>query len=554
MIGQRAELVASRSAWRRRESRLRACPDRRARRRRDAVCADGLRRRGVAHRRSGADDEDAGARIRARELGSGRPSRGPHACRGMGDPVIRKPPSRMPDVRRKRRRSAELARLEGAREWDAPWRKWGPYLSERQWGTVREDYSQNGEAWEYFPHDHARSRAYHWGEDGLAGFCDVKQRLCFAVALWNGKDPILKERLFGLSNAEGNHGEDVKEYVLLSRFHADPLVHEVAVQVPPGRLPVRRPREDERAADAQGLRVRARRHRRLRRRPLLRRLRRIRQVVSGGMLHPDHRCEPGPRDRDDPPAAHAVVPQHVVLVARPGETAPGGGERISGASVVDGFAPGARRSMALLRRSAAAAVHRERHEYRAALRHAQREPLRQGRLSRVRRAREDRRRQPGGGRHQGRRPLPPRGRRRPVGGGPALPHRCAAGEPSVRGLRQNVRRQAPRGGRVLPIPHAGVRQQGRRARHATGLRGPVLDEAVLLLRRQHVAPRARRAIRSTRRRRSRSGTASGSTCSTTTSSRCRTSGSTRGMPPGISPFTRSRWRASTRTSPSISST
>ena len=90
--------------------------------------------------------------------------------------------------------------------------KGGPYLSERQWGTVREDYSADGDAWNYFPHDHARSRAYHWGEDGLAGFCDVKQRLCFALALWNGADPILKERLFGLTNGEGNHGEDVKEY------------------------------------------------------------------------------------------------------------------------------------------------------------------------------------------------------------------------------------------------------------------------------------------------------------------------------------------------------
>ena len=93
-----------------------------------------------------------------------------------------------------------------------PWRKWGPYLSERQWGTVREDYSQDGNAWDYFTHDQARSRAYHWGEDGLAGISDDKQLLCFSVALWNGKDPILKERLFGLTNSEGNHGEDVKEY------------------------------------------------------------------------------------------------------------------------------------------------------------------------------------------------------------------------------------------------------------------------------------------------------------------------------------------------------
>jgi hypothetical protein len=92
-----------------------------------------------------------------------------------------------------------------------PWRKWGPYVSERQWGTVREDYSDSGDAWNYLPHEHARSRAYRWGEDGIGGFCDAKQHLCLAVALWNGKDPILKERMFGLSNREGNHGEDVKE-------------------------------------------------------------------------------------------------------------------------------------------------------------------------------------------------------------------------------------------------------------------------------------------------------------------------------------------------------
>ncbi len=109
-------------------------------------------------------------------------------------------------------RSIEAQRLTAAREMREPWRKWGPYLSERQWGTVREDYSESGDAWNFFTHDQARSRAYRWGEDGLAGFSDENQRLCFALALWNGKDPILKERLFGLTNSEGNHGEDVKEY------------------------------------------------------------------------------------------------------------------------------------------------------------------------------------------------------------------------------------------------------------------------------------------------------------------------------------------------------
>jgi hypothetical protein len=107
---------------------------------------------------------------------------------------------------------SENERLRQSSQGLAPWKKWGPYLSERQWGTVREDYSADGSAWDYFSHDQARSRAYHWGEDGLAGISDDKQKLCFAVALWNGADPILKERLFGLTNSEGNHGEDVKEY------------------------------------------------------------------------------------------------------------------------------------------------------------------------------------------------------------------------------------------------------------------------------------------------------------------------------------------------------
>jgi hypothetical protein len=108
--------------------------------------------------------------------------------------------------------TAEHERLDEARSQNVPWRKWGPYLSERQWGTVREDYSADGSAWEYFSHDQARSRAYHWGEDGIAGISDDRQRLCFALTLWNGRDPILKERMFGLTNGEGNHGEDVKEY------------------------------------------------------------------------------------------------------------------------------------------------------------------------------------------------------------------------------------------------------------------------------------------------------------------------------------------------------
>jgi hypothetical protein len=108
--------------------------------------------------------------------------------------------------------NAERLRLAEAHEKTKPWYLWGPYLTERQWGTVREDYSPFGSAWDFFPHDHARSRTYRWGEDGLLGICDEQCRLCFSLSLWNEADPILKERPFGLSGPEGNHGEDVKEY------------------------------------------------------------------------------------------------------------------------------------------------------------------------------------------------------------------------------------------------------------------------------------------------------------------------------------------------------
>ena len=110
-----------------------------------------------------------------------------------------------------KKKSAENIRLEQNYSGKKKWLEWGPYLSERQWGTVREDYSPNGSAWDYFPHDHARSRVYRWGEDGISGISDKHCAVSFSVAMWNGKDPILKERLFGLTGTEGNHGEDCKE-------------------------------------------------------------------------------------------------------------------------------------------------------------------------------------------------------------------------------------------------------------------------------------------------------------------------------------------------------
>ena len=147
-------------------------------------------------------------------------------------------------------KTTETIRLEEAREGKAPWKKWGPYLSERQWGTVREDYSWGGDAWDYFTHDQARSRTYRWGEDGIAGLSDDKQRLCFALALWNGQDPILKERLFGLTNSRGQPRRGRQRILFLPRQHADPLLHEVPLQVSPGGLPVRRPGGDEPATQS----------------------------------------------------------------------------------------------------------------------------------------------------------------------------------------------------------------------------------------------------------------------------------------------------------------
>ena len=210
--------------------------------------------------------------------------------------------------------SSEGKRLQEARD-GVPWRAWGPYLSERQWGTVREDYSDDGDAWSYFSHDQARSRAYHWGEDGLAGISDEKQHLCLALALWNGRDPIIKERLFGLTNAEGNHGEDVKEYY----FYVDNLpTHSYQrwlYKYPHAEFPYDDLVDDERAQVPARHGVRAPRHRRLRRGQVLRRRGRARQGRARRHPLPHHGAQPVDRDRVVAPAADAVVPQHVVVGA-----------------------------------------------------------------------------------------------------------------------------------------------------------------------------------------------------------------------------------------------
>ena len=176
-----------------------------------------------------------------------------------------------------RARTAGFGRLELGLRQAGDWYLWGPYLSERQWGTVREDYSADGEAWSYLPHDHARSRAYRWGEDGLAGFSDVEQRLCLGLALWNGRDPILKERIFGLTGDEGNHGEDAKEYWWYLDARAEPRLEPVALPLPARAFPYERLRRGERAARAAGPGVRAVGHRGVRRGPLLGRRGRLRE-------------------------------------------------------------------------------------------------------------------------------------------------------------------------------------------------------------------------------------------------------------------------------------
>jgi hypothetical protein len=141
---------------------------------------------------------------------------------------------------------AEEQRLAESQKRTVHWKRWGPYISERQWGTVREDYSANGSAWEYFPHDHARSRAYRWGEDGLGGLCDRHQEICFALALWNRRDPILKERLFGLTGNEGNHAEDVKEYYFYLDATPTHSYQKMLYKYPQGEFPYTRLVEENR--------------------------------------------------------------------------------------------------------------------------------------------------------------------------------------------------------------------------------------------------------------------------------------------------------------------
>ena len=278
------------------------------------------------------------------------------------------------------------------RERTAHWRRWGPYLADRQWGTVREDYSPHGDAWDSFPHDHARSRVYRWGEDGILGISDNHQRLCFALALWNERDPILKERYFGLTGSEGNHGEDVKEYYFYLDSTPTHSYMRGLYKYPQAEFPYARLVEENR--------------RRGRRDPEFELLdtgvfdeSRYFDVVveyakadTGRHPDPDHGHQPRPRAGAAAPAADALVPEHVVWdvgAERPRlsrEAGLGRGRDRRRASGDGGSLP------APLRGRARAAVHRERVECRTALGRRQSVAVREGRLSRAHRPRQRRRR------------------------------------------------------------------------------------------------------------------------------------------------------------------
>ena len=238
-------------------------------------------------------------------------------------------------------RVAGFGRLEDGLRQASDWYLWGPYVSERQWGTVREDYSADGEAWDYLPHDHARSRAYRWGEDGLAGFCDIEQRLCLGLALWNGRDPILKERLFGLTGAEGNHGEDVKEYWWYLDALPSHAWNRWRYHYPQAAFPYEDLDGGERPAGQARPGVRAARHRRVRRGPLLdHRGPTTPRPIPTDLLMAITRDQRRAGRRHPARAADRVVPQHLVLGRR---TRPSRSSQAAGGDVGPDRAPVPRR-------------------------------------------------------------------------------------------------------------------------------------------------------------------------------------------------------------------
>ena len=457
-----------------------------------------------------------------------------------------------------RTRVESFGQLEDGLRQASDWYLWGPYLSERQWGTVREDYSADGDAWSYLPHDHARSRAYRWGEDGMAGFCDVEQRLCLALALWNGRDPILKERMFGLTGAQANHGEDVKEYWWYLDAVPSHAWNRWRYHYPQAGVPVRRPHRRERATGQARRRVRVARHRCVRRRPLLDRRGRLRQGRSDRSRDDRAGHERRSGGRDAARATDGVVPEHVGVGrrrARSGAAWPARRCHRHRASL-----PRRPRAVGRARPGRLGAdrpVLRERDERPAALRVDIENAVPEGRDQRPRRRRA-RHGQPGPARHQGGAlvPAPCRPGCHSRGAAPAAAGGIRAGEPAT-ALGVDARRDPGASRRqeadefYSELAPAGT-LRGRGPSDAPGLRGHAVEQAAVLLRRPDAGSMATRRSRPRRRIDATGETAAGRTSRRSTSCRCPTSGSTRGSRRGTWASTASLWPTSTRRSPSTS--
>ena len=445
--------------------------------------------------------------------------------------------------------TAEHTRLEEAREQKTPWKKWGPYLSERQWGTVREDYSEGGDAWNYFSHDQARSRAYRWGEDGLAGISDDQQRLCFALALWNGKDPILKERLFGLTNSESNHGEDVKEYYFYLDSTPTHSYMKYLYKYPQAAFPYGNLVETSRGRSRNEFEY---------------------ELLDTGVFDENRYfdvfveyAKESPEDILIQISVHNRGPEaaelHVLptLWFRNQWSWHGNPDRPSlqqlaaraGRNVVKATDAKLGERYLYCEGRRAAAVHGKRNQHAAHLRRSQPDPLRQGRHQQLHRSRPEGGGEPGEEGDQGGGPLSADGQARRMPGGPAAAQRRRRRPAWPAATATAARRSAA-------ISTTCCRRAARRPTSSTRPSFPhSLNADAANVMRQALAgmlwskqfyhydvdkwleERGSDPFKAIRKRRR--ATTTGTTCTTATSSPCRTSGSIPGTPPGISPSTSS---------------
>ena len=402
----------------------------------------------------------------------------------------------------------EQKRLNDAREAHIPWKKWGPYLSERQWGTVREDYSEDGNAWDYFTHDQARSRAYRWGEDGLGGLCDDKQRLCFALALWNERDPILKERLFGLTNSEANHGEDVKEYYFYVDSTPTHSYMKYLYKYPQREYPYRDLIETNRDRSRNEFEY---------------------ELLDTGIFDHDRYfdvfveyAKEGPEDILVRITVHNRGPEAARLRVLPtlwfrntwswGADQPKPSLREAGPGVIQATHHELGEYWLHVRWRAGVAVHREREQCRPPLGPAQPVALRQGCVPRVHRLGPQRGGQPRQGRDQGGGPLscstcPPAA---------ARPSACVWQRPGVAdafgGFEAIFNSRIADADEFYDRISPSVAERGRTAGAPPGAGGHAVEQAVLLLRSRPVAAAAQEPSADGIRRGPASGTRTGSTC------------------------------------------